>query len=420
MLEKWLKWVCCLLTLVLVVGCGNSVYYDLSEEAGVKASTESLDEERCDSDIPRIYLKGDISEMREKTDVRTVSAEYRDGNRSITAYAKLKVQGGSSMGYVKKNYTIKFFRDKSCSEKKKIDFGWGGQSQYCLKANWTDKTHARNIVAARLAAEIQGQYDVMRNAPNHGLVDGFPVEVYSNGDFLGLYTLNIPKDAWLFGMDKDKRNHLVFYGETWEPAGLFDALPDFEHWSIEVGAESDVNMNKLSRLFSFVINSTDEEFRKKFSEYLDLDSTLTYIIMVNLGMMYDNLGKNMLLVSYDGNVWYPSLYDLDSAWGVDYRSQKMKGYTQVPVSDGNRLLRRVRENFSEELAERYFELRKTILSREHIMQEFYDFRAGIPEQTFEKERKQWGEIPGFEYDQIEEYLDIRLPVLDAYMGELLK
>lgn len=41
------------------------------------------------------------------------------------------------------------------------------------------------MVTANPTAQAQEQYGVLLQAPNHGLTDGFPVEIYSNGQFLG-------------------------------------------------------------------------------------------------------------------------------------------------------------------------------------------------------------------------------------------
>lgn len=134
--------------------------------------------------IPKLYFEGDISEMYEKSDVREIFVEYVDGERSFQGFAQLKVQGSSSLAYDKKNYTIKFYHDRNGEEKMPVDVGWGEQNTYCLKANWIDRTHARNLVTAKLASQVQQKYGLLTQAPRNGLVDGFPVEIYSNGDFL--------------------------------------------------------------------------------------------------------------------------------------------------------------------------------------------------------------------------------------------
>lgn len=371
--------------------------------------------------IPQLHITGRISGMKEKDDVRQVSVEYDDGVKKFTSYATLKVQGAHSLSYDKKNYTIHFYQDETYAKRQKIDMGWGPENQYVLKANWVDKTQSRNVVTARIAAKIYAKYHILEDTPNHGTIDGFPVEVYSNGKFLGIYTFNIPKDAWMFNMDNQNTNHLAVCGCRWEPTARFLEMPDFTTWEPEVGEPTQANLKKLNRLFKFVLKSSDEEFVRDFTQYMDKDAILNYVILVETALLWDNNGKNMFLITYDGEYWYPCFYDMDESWGSRYNGKVTMDYTTLPMTDENLLFRRVRTLFSKELAQRYFELRKDILTKESIMQEFYDYGAMIPKESFEKETARWGkDIPGFGYDQIEEYLDVRLPLLDEYMQGLLE
>lgn len=379
--------------------------------------------------IPKLYFEGDISDMWDKSDVRDISIRYEDGGQSFSAYASLKVQGTSSLYYEKKNYTIKFYQDETHEEKLPVDVGWGEQNVYCLKANWIDRTHARNVVTAKLAAQVQQKYGVLTQAPRNGLVDGFPVEIYSNGQFLGLYTFNIPKGAWQFGMDEDNPDHIVICGENWEPMNLFYGEPSFDYWSVEVGEENEQNLEKVKDLFNFVINSTDEEFRADFEDHMDMDAALNYYVLADVAYLEDNLGKNMLLVTYDGKVWYLSLYDLDTSWGTNYNGYELLEYvTQLLDFSKSNLFVRMENCFGDELAQRYFELRQDILTKEHIMGEFEDFRDQIPAWTFWKEANRWGtgirktteDLPGYDYGQIESYLDAVLERLDAKYTAMLE
>mgnify|MGYP003288399724 CR=1 FL=1 len=80
-----------------------------------------------------------------------VSAEmtYISKTLSFHAYIEIKCQGNSSMSYPKKNFTIKLFEDADRTIKQKIAFkNWGKQNKFCLKANWIDISHLRNIVSA--------------------------------------------------------------------------------------------------------------------------------------------------------------------------------------------------------------------------------------------------------------------------------
>lgn len=381
------------------------------------------------TDIPKLYLEGDISQMESKADERKIAFRYDDGEQAVSGYAKIKVQGTSSLEYEKKNYTLKFYEDDAYNNKLNIDVGWGSQNTYCMKANWIDKTHARNVVTAKLVGQMQEKYGLLMQAPNHGAIDGFPVEIYSNGAFLGLYTFNIPKAAWQFGMDEENANHIVLGGEMWSGVTFFEEMPDFESWEVEVGEASEATLNKMNRLYDFVINSTDEEFRTHFPEYLNLDAALNYYVMSDIAYLIDNRGKNMLLATYDGMEWYLSLYDLDTSWGTDFAGQELWPYKETLVEmDQSNLFARMEKNFPQELAHRYYALREDILSDENILKEFYAFRETIPAATFVREQLRWSklfllgakDLPGYGYDQIEEYLQTVSEKLDAKYAQMLE
>ena len=377
--------------------------------------------------IPKLYFEGDISGMETKADIRDIAFVYENGTEMVSGYAEIKPQGTSSLVYPKKNFTIKFYQDAGHEEKQKIDVGWGQQYKYCLKANWVDRTHSRNVVTAKIASKVWQKYNLLTNAPKNGLVDGFPVEIYNNGKFHGLYTFNIPKDAWQFDMDEDNPDHIVVSGKTYTPTNLFLELPDLGAWEVEVGEESDQTLAKLTRMFDFVINSSDEEFVEHFEDYLDLDAALNYYIMVDYCHLADNHGQNMLLATYDGLKWYLSLYDLDTSWGTSWNGYLLHPYKEESLDmSRNNLFARMEKCFGKELSERYFELRGEFLNKEYVMGEFRSFRDQIPTMSFVRETLRWGkglikkpkDIPGYDISQIEEYLDAVESRLDEKYARL--
>ncbi|MBO5852338.1 MAG: CotH kinase family protein [Clostridia bacterium] len=377
---------------------------------------------RCDvfngEFVPKLYFTGNMSGMSQKSDVRQITYSYKTTTQVINGAAKIKVQGSSSLSYEKKNYTINFYKDNTYSKKATVDVGWGAQNEYCLKANWIDKTHCRNVVTAKLVGQMQKEYKLFMDCPNNGAVDGFPIEVYINGEFHGVYTMNIPKDAWMFNMDEDNPNHIVICGENWTDVTYFKALPtDFSGWSVEIGEENDQTLAKIQRLARFIKDSSDAEFKKNFSQYLNLDATLNYYILMRFAYMRDNSAKNMLLATYDGNIWYPSLYDLDTTWGTYWTGKKLDSYKSYLLPAGESLLWKKLENsFAKEIAERYFELRKTVLSKKNILDEFNSFYDSIPDAALAMEKAKWDKpdapIPGYDISQIEDYLDTVIPKFD--------
>ena len=362
--------------------------------------------------LPKLYFEGDLDKLNKKSDAQKIKISYISNDINFDGYASIKLQGASSLNFKKKNYNIKFYEDKYLNNELNIDFGWGSQYKYCLKANWIDKTHSRNIVTANIFADIQKEFNLFNESPNNGMIDGFPIEIYLNNSFFGIYTLNIPKDEWLFNMDKSNPNNLIFSANTWEKTVSFYDKANYIDWEIEVGEQNKENLDKLNRLIDFVMYSSDEDFKKDINDYFNLDSLLNYYIMVETSHLIDNTSKNLLLITYDGTIWYTSLYDLDTSWGTYWNGIDLVNYSETNILLENNLWKRVKDNFTDELVERYFYLRGSILTKENIMNEFYSFYSLIPEDSFNNELKKWGFIPGYELKQIEEFLDIKLPVLD--------
>lgn len=370
-------------------------------------------------DLPKVYFEGNMSKMTKKSDEREIKIKYVSEELNFESYAKIKPQGTSSLAYEKKNYTIKLYKDKEYENKLKIDtgLGWGKQYKFCLKANWIDKTHTRNIVTARIASNIQDKYNLFENTPNNGVIDGYPVEIYLNDEFLGLYTWNIPKDAWMFNMDEENPNHIALVSEGADNSNSFKKHANFKAWSVEVGPETEETLEKFNSIIDFIKDSTDEKFKNEFKKNINLDSTLNYYVMINFANLNDNIYKNMLMITYDGQFWYPSLYDLDTSWGTNWKGTELTDY-KSNLNNENLLFTKLEKNFPNEIANRYFELRKDILTKENVMKEFNNFYNSIPKETLKKEQERWENIPGYDLDQIKEFLNVRTPLVDEKMYNL--
>lgn len=371
-----------------------------------------------DMKIPKLYFEGEITDLKNKKTERKITVKYESDAKKFESYASIKLQGTSSLMYEKKNYNIKLYKDEKLEEKLNVDLGWGGQNKYCLKANWVDKTHSRNVVTAKIVSKINKKYNLFETAPNYGEIDGYPVEIYLNNEFLGLYTLNIPKDDWMFNMDDENPNHIVVASEGWNDSNLFKEEANWKDWSIEVGEDNDETLDKLNILFDFIINSSDEEFKQNINKYINLDSIINYYIMMNYAQLEDNAAKNMLLSTYDGKLWYMSLYDLDTSWGTTWNGKNLVNYKKNNITADNYIFTRIEKLYPNEIAERYFELRKTILTKENIMNEFATFINSIPKDTYKKEAERWKNIPGYNINQINDFLEVKIPFLDEKFTEM--
>lgn len=370
----------------------------------------------AETSLPIVTIEGDyLEEWQGKEDVRQATLTYRDFNTglSFTRSITIRPQGSSSLGYDKKNFTI-------CMAEEAVELlpEWGAQSSYCLKANYVDPTHAGNVVSARLVAQMNAAYGLYDGTPNHGAIDGFPVWVILNGRDAGLYTWNIPKSAWMFGMDEENPDHIVMGCEAWSDACLFkqDSYVLEEEWALEVGQNTSATVEKFVRLMRFIATADDETFVAEFDQYLNLDACLNYYCFICIGDALDNTGKNMLMATWDGQIWYPMLYDLDSLWGIYWNGcETCAGSAIEIVYCENRLFERIRTLYWDQLCTRYGELRDGVLSTSHIQEEFYRFVESIPANSYAMDAQRWnsdGErIRSLDlmWALMEEYL----PVVDA-------
>lgn len=378
--------------------------------------------------LTKLFLTGDTTGISKSNAVK-MTAEYVSNNESFTDECTLKWQGTSSLNYPKKNFTIKLGS--------RVDLGFGEQKKYCLKANYIDHSHARNIVSARLWGEIvrsRKNYNELpvelKKSQNSGAIDGFPIKLYLNGKYEGIYTLNIPKDSWMFNMDDTKDEHCVLCGENYV-SGCFrgTAKIDGTDWSDEIHdtAPSSI-VTRWNEVIDFIMNSTDEEFKAGIDNYIDLQSVIDYYIFAYVSNGLDSMGKNQLYITYDGKKWYASMYDMDSTWGLywngssfvssEYKCQE-EYESMVDGRQGNLLYIRLANLFSAEIIERYNALRSTVLSIKNIICKFEEFTDLISSDLYTEDGEIYTGIPSKTTNnikQIRTYAKSRLSYVDSEIG----
>lgn len=385
-------------------------------------------------DIPTVYANGEsFADMTTDKNEVVMSFKYISKTNAFAGWMKIKYQGNLSLWFDKKNFTVKLYGDKNLERKMKVDLrGWGLQNKFVWKANYIDRSHARNIVSARLWSDIVASrptYDArMMYSPNHGAVDGFPFRLYVNGEYYGLMTWNIPKDGWMAEMTEDNANHCILCAEVNGTSGTsscdFAAEYNSSAWSVEFPDEISNGLKySFNDIINCVVNDTDEDFKANIDSHLDVYSAIDYYLYFYLNGGTDSLAKNMLLMTYDGKKWYCGAYDMDGVWGRDAESGAAMGTDfQCPeqYKNTNSLLwKRIEACFGQELHDRYFELRETILSKEYIMAKFEQFENQISEDMFTEDKtKNSGMkgVSGSEFlTELSTWLDGRFTYVDAEM-----
>ena len=363
--------------------------------------------------LPVLYMSGDTSKMDKDN---AVDLTYIYGDKTGTLSCKW--QGSSSLSYPKKNFTIKF--DTAFEAKE----GWDEQKKYCLKANYIDASHARNIVCATLWGEMvksrSGVDSRLKALPNGGAIDGFPVLVFINNEYQGLYTWNIPKDGWMFGMG-DGTNEAIICAETHTDATRFksEALVDGTDFEMEYVTDED-NTSWVAESLNTLINACNvsSPSMSTISQYVDIQSAIDYCIFTCFVQGTDIYSKNYLLGTYDGSKWFFSAYDLDTTFGNDWTGKKYGKHTTLSFANlgGNhKLMGLILSNKKDDLILRYKELRADILSEGNLLYLLTNFICPIPQAAYAMESVIWPQIPGTasnNISQIMNHMRLRLAWLD--------
>ena len=383
----------------------------------------------CDADsMPVLYFTGDYTAATNaKNEVEMGASFVHPNGQTFDGYAKIKVQGSSSVAYPKKNYTVKLYKDAEFDSKYKVDLGWGKENKYVIKANWVDFSNARNVVSCRLWGDIvksRATSDIQQRLAglktNGGAIDGFAVAVYMNGTFHGLYTLNVPKDEWMFDMG-DSETEAILGADDWNHTDFNTFIGSFYEdstgdivskdggWELVYCGSDDYSWvaPSFDALIRFCQENDGEAFRNGISEYLDLDAAIDYIIYMYAVCMRDNASKNMLWITYDGKIWTPSVYDQDGTFGQSWDgvNAASASYCLPTVKDGKVnpnipfgpnahpvnfiLWDRILNCFTEEVLLRYQQLRQSTLSVSNMIAELQAFENSVPESIYEADRLKW-------------------------------
>lgn len=405
--------------------------YSKSQMLATADAGDSLDYEAFG--LPVLKLTGSMTGVTKEV-TGTFGYTYGDLSGSCT----MKWQGGSSLSYPKKNFTIKF--DKKFEAKD----GWGNRKKYVLKANYIDFSHARNIVCARLWGQVV-KSRATRNErlypyPNGGAIDGFPCIMLLNGEFYGFYTVNTPKDEDLFGIgettvdpetgEETPLAQAVFCADNHTAATQFKAhcVVDESDFSYKyVPDEEDFQWAKdsLDNLIDACLAADSEEAVDALADKVDLDSAIDYYIFTCLLGGGDMTDKNYIISTYDGVQWFFTAYDMDSVFGNHWTGKYYTKATATPTfksyANTHQLMYLIRKYKPAVLKARYAQLRAGAMSEENVALTYENFMVDIPRAVLNKEVERWPLIPGTNTNNLSQILDwyrLRVQALDAEIEAL--
>ena len=412
--------------------------------------------------LPKMYLNGDITNM---TAYQTVpmAIEYispdeeRYGQSFNTGIQNnpVKIQGTSSLQYVRKNYTI-YLKDEYGADMYYNPYGAGSVADYvfCLKADYVESSHANNTGCAKFVNDCL--YDTktpmqLDNENCRTAINGFPIEVYMNGEYLGIYNFNHDRYSYQsYGYDYKRYPNLLVYeinSNSNTSAGAFYRYGDNEESSAGVTelnyykrdfnliygnrtADSDT-YSEIKTLVEWVSVAEQDLFRETISEHFNTEYLFRYFLMVLLIGAVDSLGKNLKIMTIDGRVWYPTFYDMDTVLGIDNT-----GYLTIPPdveiesgsynTSNSNLWNKVWNFFRQELKDEWAAMRQGRFTLDNLMDYIYNQQISvIPAKYYNDDAEvkylQFGSLytyccHGNKEHQIRRWLRERIAYVDSMLG----
>ena len=374
-------------------------------------------------------------------------------------FIEMDIHGRTSSMYKKKNYTFDFYNDADYSDAFTIKFGdWVSMDSFYFQGWYSDAFRGIDIIEYKLYQQMIStrgflkdkpyKYSIWQNVTSKGNEDsekldnnleknalctpmGFPVIMYLNGEFWGIYTIMLKKNRANFRMDKknyksvmlDLDNGNIVSGiKNWKsfeirnPKVLIcmdgskyngDAPKELIDESSEKYDASNKDMvntvltknaivsladsyNKVKELDSS--SKSSDEIRTTIEKYYNVDYIIDYIIFSNLIQNVDGWGGNWQWTTWDGVKWNPNPYDLNASLGLD--PYGLIATSPVERVSSGAIAAYVYKYYMTEIKDRYKYLKNSkIISIDNIIGLFYSWIKRIGTDNYANEFKKWNSTP---------------------------
>ena len=419
------------------------------KSAGIKMENPSdfSKDRHLELPIPRIAAQVRIYAPKLPTTKQDdIEAEIEYNDKDGNYFSKpviLNAQGSSSMAYYVKNMAI------DIADGSEIKFGdFPTQDSFHLKKYYIDAFRGQCIVGYWLMEQVYksrpiGQqypyeYSIANDSVSEGLgspkkdfftgakchPDGFPIIITwinsNTGEetWMGVYAWNLKKSKEVYFCDKKNTENIILDGtvntstlfggtinwsafEIRNPKNLIDTNGNkYDGDNPKELSETDKNSKKvkdhLTRLSGVVAALKANNTKETFEQYFLPQTFIDYYLVSQVLFNHDGFGKNWIWATYDGLHWTPTLYDVDSIFGMYWN-----GIYVIPNSDNSTILGipqclGLDKLYSDEISERYKELRdKGIFSVDNIVKLLNSWINKIGYSNIEKEFKTYSQTPSY-------------------------
>lgn len=395
-----------------------------------------------------INVQEDI--LREEIPMEMTLFDNQKGaaNRVTNSTGTIKVRGASSSRLLKTSYKMSLTMESLGENTRPNHISLLGMRQdedWILYAPFNDQEKIRNVFNTNLWTETCGTHN------SEGIQTGIEykyLELFINGDYMGLYALGYPIDGKLMGVNAAEGETLykkVGWGSetTFEPGYSSTdgaVINGFEVKTVDE-MKPDSIYEKWDTLLSYYKQFYEYRYdNEKLLEMIDIDNAIDTYLFLGLIQGHDNTRgfevRNMYLYMYNKAGTLSILYapwDMDLTWGnffsEDWYANYVQQYRLTPQDNLvmragplNQLIVNEADGVREQIVRRYRELRENAWSDESIKELLENYEADIyGSGAFRRELVRWPEgtanHPDEKLNVFKKYVAERFAVLDAYYAD---
>ncbi len=362
--------------------------------------------------------------------LKDLSGSYEHSYR-----AALRIRGNASQYYPKKSYRLQVKNNLGSNMDVSL-LGMRTDRRWLLLALWNEELKLVNRVSHQLWID-------MHRLPYMAQAGGTDLPLASiRTRFVDLFINSTYKGVYLFTEDMDEKQlGLTASGELYK-SDVATAESDFigatvppdpegnkddYYQGFEMRYKGGSRWANLHGLLNTVANTNNSTFAANIANQAYIGGCMDYFIFINLMQAEDNDNRNYFLARYQsGDPYFFVPWDLDGTWGYTAIGVRTYRYNQI-ISNGlfDRLLSVNPNNYKQNLAQRWFELREGLLSSSALISNFnedYNYLQanGVYERDVlvaNDDYSQRGRESALEY--VRNFISKRLIFLDNYFGSLM-
>lgn len=369
---------------------------------------------------------------REQNDKETLALlKAYDTNNDVSEHMlDYEQRGGSSRIFEKKSYNLNTIENIPISM-----LGLPPNTKYAIESLYEDEYRVRDVLSWDICSQFQ---DEIKEKPFYNCTDMIYVEFFMDDEYQGLYGIQDYVNEHKLDF-ADKAGN-IYEGIGWNFPGDKTKKPKKKKWdSIELKFNNLEYSKRWDPMIDFVelLNIEDPSvFTNQANDFLDMNNYMNYYILIEVLMARDNQWKNTFYSQKVGEPLIVTPWDLDMTFAsrytaiepylylTDYELNESVLSTRVNPKYPIHKLFYEHENFANDTAKRYFELREGILSKDNLINTANKYHDLIRDTgAFERDQERWPNGPKIKVGKekfINEFIDKRIDFLDDHFGNVLR